>query len=163
MIPGLSSALQFAFPVFGVIALVEIIGEAISKFNQMRESIANAARAQALLFSDLSARQETENDALTVTNDRLQDEIDKLSGHPGNGLQTMLAEATEQADKLREKLNDDRKELAKMLAENDPSVWAIMWSAVSNSNGRTVSTKQQAKEMEKDQTDLTPGDPRRQR
>jgi len=43
MIPGLGAAMQMAFPLIGIIALVEVIGRAIGKFTELSEAEKKAA------------------------------------------------------------------------------------------------------------------------
>lgn len=106
-----------AFPVVGAIAfggvLVEL-GERVARFyTEFEEGPDKANKA----FRDLNASLRLSDDALAVTSARLEDELAKLQGKPGNGLKEAIAEAREEADKLADSLDKDFDTLKKALDE----------------------------------------------
>jgi hypothetical protein len=101
MLPGVGAALQAAFPVVGAIALIGVfvrVGEEVVKFIQKLNAIPENPFAGMIASSKLS------NDALAITNDRLQLEIEKLEKKPQNRLALALDEMRDASDKLFDSL-----------------------------------------------------------
>jgi hypothetical protein len=124
LIPGVGKALQAAFPLVGAIALagvfVKIGGEVlrfIENVNKMPTAIQNG-------FRTLNLSAQSSNDALAVTNDKLQMEIDKLQGKPQNNLKLAIDEARAAADKLATSLDSDNQRVADLLQRNHVSGFA---------------------------------------
>lgn len=117
IIPGMSVALQNAFPVLGAVAFGAVLlklGEEATKF--YKEFVDGAARAK-LALGELVTTSRLQNDALAITNDKLENEIAKLTGKPQNGLKLALDEAIESANKLGQSLESALKSLYKVLEE----------------------------------------------
>ena len=124
LLPGVGKALQAAFPVVGGIALAGVfvkIGEeaakAIQKIEQAEQAITNS-------FRTLNLSGQTANDTLAITNDRLENEIAKLSGKPQNNLKLAIDEARLAADKMAESLDRDNAKIKELLSQNAVPWWA---------------------------------------
>ena len=114
MVPGLGAALQVAFPVVGGIVFGEMIVENIKKFHDFYVEAQQANTQIAKSFSDATSAMRVQNDEASISNDRLQQQIDKLERHPNNGLKLALDEAKLSADQLYvslTKANDTFKEI----------------------------------------------------
>ena len=114
----LSGVLKAAFPVVGAIAIGAAIAKVgkevydfIDKMNKMPKAISDGFNAL-----NLSAR--SSNDALDLTNAKLQQEINKLEGKPQNNLKTALYESRVEADKLATSLGSDAKAVNELLTQN---------------------------------------------
>jgi hypothetical protein len=141
------------FPIVGALAFGKIIFDIGDKAWELEQKAVHAAQAIKDAFEDIDAKARVTSDDLDIQNDKLQDEIDKLSGHPNNGLQTALDEARKMADKLLESLQADRKELAALLKEHEVSTLGSLLSGLA---GTPVSpTGPQGKELLADQRKLT--------
>lgn len=115
---GLGPILQAAFPVFGAIALGEIVVEGISKLHAMYVEAENLGNVIQAAFQKINDSAKVANDTLAVSNDRLQADLDKLEGKAGTGLQLGLDQAAESADKLAISLGKDIDAVDKLLKEN---------------------------------------------
>ena len=91
-----------AFPILGVIALIEIIGKAISKHEDYEAALRKNAEEEA----NLEIRERDRADQLQVTNLKLEDQINKIEGRPEkNRLAIALLEAKIKADELATSLS----------------------------------------------------------
>jgi hypothetical protein len=151
---GLGPILQAIFPIVGALAFGQIILESGEKLVALEQKAVHAGDAIKEAYADLHDKAQITNDDLAIQNDKLQDEIDKLSGHPNNGIQTALDEARKMADQLLSSLQADRKELAALLKEHDVSALGSILSGVAN-QAVTATTGKQKDELLKDQKDLT--------
>jgi hypothetical protein len=147
-IPGVGNALQALFPLLGAAGLAGLAFTAGEKLFEMGSKATHAGEQTALAFADIHDKAQVTIDDLVVTNDKLQDQIDKISGHPNNGLATALDEARKMADKLLDSLQADRKELEALLKEHEVGTFGALLSGVSG-------TGQQDTEILKDQASLT--------
>jgi hypothetical protein len=147
-IPGVGAALQSIFPLVGAVAFAGIIVDIGEKLYETEEKAAHAGEVIGEVFEASHDKAAVSIDDLAVTNDKLQDEIDKLSKHPNNGLATALDEARKMADQLVLSLQADRKELEGLLKDHEVGAFGTLLSGVS-------ATKGQGKEMLQDQKDLT--------
>src|SRR6202042_1217276 len=107
--------LQAAFPIIGALALVEVLVQIGTKLYDVYTKATQAGEEIARAFDESNQKIEAGNDALALTNSRLQDQIDKLEGKPSNGLQTALLEAITLADRLQSALASDSRELESLL------------------------------------------------
>ena len=133
-IPGVGKALQAAFPVVGAIAFAGVIariGEeaatAIRKVEQAEQNVGNS-------FRSLNLSAQGANDALAVTNDRLENEIAKLQGKPQNNLALAIDEARVAADKMAESLDRDNQKIKELLSQNAVPWWAGFLGKAGTSN-----------------------------
>ena len=117
-IPGAGAALRAFFPLFGLAAAGAAffkIGEAIY---DIKDKADKAGAAIQLAFGDLNGELRVANEQLTVTNDRLEDDVAKLEKRPSNGLRTGLDEATLAADNLGRSLDKDIGKVTELLEKN---------------------------------------------
>ena len=102
---GLGNVLAKAFPLVGAIALGGILKEQIEKFLQARREALELGETIRKAFETAVIATRAEADALALTNDKLEETLNKLSGHPAQGLTQGLDEARQQADKLYQGLD----------------------------------------------------------
>jgi hypothetical protein len=117
-IPGVSKALQVAFPVVGGLAFAGLIAKlaaAVYKFiqtaKQMPRQIEDAWRG-------LTDAGQLANDELTKTNDSLRNQIDKLEGKHQNNLAIAIDDARIASDKLADSLQQDYEKVQQLLKAN---------------------------------------------
>lgn len=103
---GLGPALQLAFPIIGAIALIEIIGQTIVKFNAFRKAAEDAPQKIAEAYQKATDSARASADTLILENDRLQQQIDKLLNHPGkSSLSVEFDLLAVGADKVTDEVN----------------------------------------------------------
>jgi lambda family phage tail tape measure protein len=83
----------------------------------MHQRAEEAGKALQSAMDDAHAKTSLTIDDLAIQADKLQLNIDKLKGHPGNGLQLGLDEAKKSADELLSSLTADRKEIEALFKE----------------------------------------------
>jgi hypothetical protein len=145
---GLGPAMQAIFPLVGALAFGTILFNVGEKAVEMYEKAANGAKNTKQDFDDLHDKAQINIDDLRIENDKLDEQILKLGGHPGDGLQTALDEARKMADKLLDSLQADRKALDELLKKNDTGAFASAITGV-------ASTGKQNAELIEDQNGLT--------
>jgi lambda family phage tail tape measure protein len=139
---GLGPVLQKAFPLLGGIAfagmLVDLGKKAVDAYQELQKMQA-APKRIADEFGKLDGTIARSNDELRVSNDRLDNEIAKLTGKPHNGLKLALDEAAVAADKLGDSLRSDFETLGKLLEEqNIGGLRAAMMGETSTSDLKTL-------------------------
>jgi Lambda phage tail tape-measure protein (Tape_meas_lam_C) len=122
----LSGVLQAAFPLVGAIALGSIIAKQaidvaafITKVNQMPAAITKG-------FASLNLAAASSTDALRLTNDELQNSINKLEGKPQNNAVIAIDETRKAADALAESISGTNDKLNELLSQNHLSGWALL-------------------------------------
>lgn len=118
---GLGEVLQNLFPLVGGIAFVQILVEAGEKLYDMTQKAEESSRALQQAMAEAHSKTQVTIDDLAIQADKLQLNIDKLSGHPGNGLQLGLDEAKKAADELLASLQSDRKEMEALFKQTHVS------------------------------------------
>jgi hypothetical protein len=108
---GLGEYIQALFPLVGAVAFGQILLEVGEKFEALSHRAEEAKRGLDAYMDDAHTKSELAADDLEIQAEKLQLNIDKLQGRPGNGLQLGLAEAKRAADELLASLAADRKEL----------------------------------------------------
>lgn len=131
---GLGPALQAIFPIIGALAFGKILFDMGEKVYEVEQKAAHASEKIDEAYEEQHAKAQVNIDDLTVQADKLQDNIDKIEGHPNNGLQTALDEARKMADKLLESLKSDRKELEALLKENNVGAFGSLLSGVASTS-----------------------------
>lgn len=116
----LGPALQAAFPVVGAIAFGAVIARLGKEVYDFIEQNEQAARRSAEAWRSVDSPIRATNDELRVVNDRLENALAKLEGHPQNGLKLAIDEAIASADKLGDKLDADVKKIADTLKTQQP-------------------------------------------
>jgi hypothetical protein len=147
-IPGVGAALQSIFPIVGGIAFAGIIVDIGKKIYDVEQKAAHAAEAIQDSFQAEHDKAVVSIDDLSITNDKLQQQIDKISKTPNNGLAVALDEARKMADQLVLSLQSDRKELEGLLKDHEVGAFGSLLSGVSG-------TKAQGGELLADQKKLT--------
>jgi hypothetical protein len=147
-IPGMGAALQTIFPIIGALGLAGLFVNLGEKIYEFGSKAAKAATTTREAFAEIHDKNQINIDDLSITNDKLQDEIDKLGGHPGDGLKTSLDEARKMADSLLESLKADNKELTALLKENSVGIFGAAITGVAG-------TGKQSSELLADQKRLT--------
>lgn len=127
---GLGGVFGMLFPVIGAIQAGKLLVDLGEKVYEVGHSAANAGQKIGAAFDQLHFKSQVTIDDLTVQADKIQDNIDKLSGHPSNGLRTALDEAKVSADKLLTSLQSDRKELEALLKEHSVSAFGTLLTGV---------------------------------
>jgi hypothetical protein len=133
VIPLVGDALALAFPVIGAIALIEVIGEGISKIRSMQHQAEEAAEKIDLAWRRMSDEIRSSNDSLLTESDRLREELDKLVGRPSqNGMAIAFDEAASAADKLGASIDRDIDKMRQLVELNNKTnsigFWASFWS-----------------------------------
>lgn len=147
-IPGVGAALQNIFPLIGAAAFAGILFDIGKKIYDVEQKASHAADAIRESFEAEHDKAAVSIDDLSLTNDKLQQQLDKLSGTPNNGVAVALDEARKMADQLVLSLQADRKELEGLLKEHEVGAFGSLLSGVSG-------TKVQGAEMLADQKKLT--------
>lgn len=145
---GLGPILQAAFPVIGALALGEVLVQIATKLYDVYTKAEQAGQEIARAFDEANQKVEAGNDALALSNSRLQDEIDKLEGKPSNGLQTALLEAIALADRLQSSLAADSRSLEELLKKHEVGYFAGALTATVPTVGLDKSLIQQSEEIE---------------
>jgi hypothetical protein len=117
----LGPALAGMFPLLAAVGFVNIIAKAAKEAYEWGEKGREAAEKISEGFGDLSRKSSEENDAIALTNSKLQDQIDKLEKKPNNGLRTAILEAVVATDKLADHMRAAFKEADKLLKEQEVS------------------------------------------
>ena len=117
-IPGVGAALQNIFPILGATAFVGMLVEMGVRGFEAFQKIRDAAKDTQRAFDELHDKDRIQIDDLEIQDQKIQDQIDKLSGHPNNGMATSLLEAKKRADELLTSLQADRKELEQLFKEH---------------------------------------------
>jgi hypothetical protein len=117
----LSSALTMAFPAVAGASLLIMLGKLSKEVYDFSEKAKNAGNTIKDAFRTLNDQAETANATLQVSNDKLDEQIAKLSGGHKNTIKTELDESREAADKLADSLQADADKLDKLMSANGVS------------------------------------------
>lgn len=121
---GLGPALKNLFPVAGALALGGVLFELVEKAVKLYDALKQLQEAPARIaseFGKINSALVTANDELAVANDKVANEIARLSGKPENGLKLALDEARVAADRLGEALQKNLDEVQKLLTQESVS------------------------------------------
>jgi hypothetical protein len=162
VIPMVNEALSLAFPIIGAIALVEVVGEGISKIRKLEQQAEEAADNIDLAFRRMSDEIRASNESLITQSDRLQEELDKLLGRPGqNSLRIAFDEDAESADKLGVSIDRDIDKMRQLLdvsnKKDSIGFWASFWSGKAETKDTQTTIDKAVKgiqEMNDSYTDL---------
>jgi hypothetical protein len=123
-LPGVATAMNAAFDTIAVIALISVVVEAGRKVAEFISKSEEAGRAQTKAWNDSLAAMKMTVEEQTVSNDKLQDQVDKLEHKPRNALKDAIDEAVVSAGKLGDKLTEDIKKISDGIKEEN--VWQRM-------------------------------------
>jgi hypothetical protein len=146
--PKVARVVSGLFPLIGAAGLAGLLYDMGEKGYAAFTKVQNAAANTREAFEDAHEKAQLTTDDLAIENQRIQDQIDKLSGHPNNGLALALDEARKMADKLLDSLQADRKALDALLKENEIGAFGSLIGGVSATAG-------QDKQILQDQKNLT--------
>jgi hypothetical protein len=124
----LSNVMKAAFPLVGAIAIGTMIaklGSDVVDFVHKVNLVPNAIK-QGFQSFQLSAMSSV--DALALTNDELQNNINKLQGKPQNNLAIAIDEARIKADQLATSLENDTNKVKSLLEQNQIGALGAMLS-----------------------------------
>ena len=113
------AALQTAGFAFGVTALATVLFDMGEKGVEAFEKVRHATELAHDAFEDAHDKSRILIDDKELENQKIQNQIDKISGHPNNGLATALLEAKKMADQLAGSLQEDRKQLAELFKQTE--------------------------------------------
>ncbi len=117
--PALSNIAKAVFPLVGGIAVGTIFSKLGKETYEFIEQVNKIPEAVQRGYESFNLSQRSVNDALEITNARLDNEIAKLEGKPENTLALQLAEARKQADELASSLAKVTQEQADLLSKNE--------------------------------------------
>jgi predicted transcriptional regulator len=123
-LPGVATAMNAAFDAIAVIALISVVVEAGRKIAEFISKSEEAGKAQTKAWTDSLAALKMTVEEQTVSNDKLQDQVDKLEHKPRNALKDAIDEAIVSAGKLGDKLTEDIKKISDGIKEEN--VWQRM-------------------------------------
>lgn len=144
----LSGAMQMAFPVVGAVAMGFIIfklGNDVAEFIKKTQQM---PRNLELGFAAMNQSAQLADDALKVTNDKLDEQIAKLEHKPVNGMALALDEARVNADKLAESLARDSKAMAELMKENQTGILAQAFGGQDSTAGVSNAVNLYNKQMQ---------------
>lgn len=117
---------KMMFPLVGAATFGFLIGEIgvkvadfIKKANAMPKAIQQG-------FASMQLASQSSTDALRLTNDELQNSINKLEGKPQNNLAIEFDEARVAADKLATSIENSNNKLNDLLSKNHLSGWSLL-------------------------------------
>lgn len=122
---GLGEHLKDIFPIVGGIAFGGVLlqlGEHAGKLYEKYKTLQEVQSKLAAGFEAINLPLEQTNAELQVSNDKLDNEIAKLTGHPQNGLKLALDEAIVSSDKLSDSLAKTFAAAERALTAKDSSV-----------------------------------------
>jgi hypothetical protein len=122
ILPGMAGALRAIFPIIGAAGLIGLFVDLGEKGYEALTKIKNAAAATRDAFQETHDRAAVTIDDLEIENQRIQDQIDKISKKPDNGVASALLEMKKNADQLVVSLQADRDQLDKLLKENSVGI-----------------------------------------
>jgi len=132
---GLGPVLSALFPLIGVMAMVSLLGQVGSQMDKMYEKANAAADAIGKEFDVADQKMQVTLDDAELTNSKLDDQIAKLEGHPGNGLETALLQAVTAADKLQESLYADNEQLTALLQKHEIAWYQGLFTGQKSTGG----------------------------
>lgn len=135
-IPGVGQAMQSLFPLIGAAGLAGMLVDMGVKGYDAFEKVRHAAQDTQRAFDEVHSKDQLIIDDLEIQNQKIQDQIAKLSGHPNNGLATALLEAKKMADELLKSLQADRKELEGIFKEHHVGALQSFFTGVAGTAGQ---------------------------
>lgn len=119
----LGPIIQAAFPLVGGIAFLGLLAETSKKATEFFREMQNAPERIRGVFNGATSSIRLTNDELRVANDRLENDIAKLTGHHQNTLALAMDEARAMADRLAQSLDKDLEALNKLIEAEDRNVF----------------------------------------
>jgi hypothetical protein len=150
-IPGAAQAMQSLFPIIGAAGLAGLLIDMGISGYEAFEKVRKAADVTRDAFGALHDKSMVFIDDKEIENQKIQDQINKISGKPNNGIALALLEAKKMADQFLVSLQADRKEIEGIFKEHDTGTFG---AALSFFGLGTHSTKTQEKEIGEDYAKL---------
>lgn len=145
---GLGPLMKGLFPLVGIAAFAKVLFDIWGKLDDIETKAREAGDVTSKAVQDQHDKYQVTLVDLQLTSQLLQDQIDKISGKPNNGIATALLEAKKMADQLLTSLQGDQKALQDLLGEHEVSGWA---SALTGLTGKqTKASTWQAEELAAD-------------
>lgn len=122
-----------AFPIAAAAGAAMIIYQLGEKIVEMRRKAQEAAENIEISFGRMTDSIRASSDSLLTENERLQGQLDKLMGRPGeNGTAIAFDEAASAADKLSVSIDRDIDKMRQLVditnQKNSIGFWASLWS-----------------------------------
>jgi hypothetical protein len=117
---------QAMFPIVGAATFGFMIGELVMKVADFVEKANAMPKAIQMGFASMQLASQSSADSLQLTNDKLQNAIDKLQGKPTNTLAIEFDDAAIAADRLATSIEGSNNKLNSLLSANHLSAWAIL-------------------------------------
>jgi hypothetical protein len=112
-LPGVAKAMAAAFDTVAVIGLVMVLVETGKKIFEWHEKREEEAKKTSEALKKMASEIASVSAGLELSNSKIEDTIAKLEHKPAeNAMKTALLEASDQADKLGEKLDKDLEKLS---------------------------------------------------
>jgi hypothetical protein len=144
---GLGPILTAAFPIIGAVDLGIMVGRVGVALYDCAQQALHAGSAINEAFGNLHDKAQLTNDDLRIQDDKLKDEIARISGHPGNGLQTALDEAIKRADQLLLSLKADEKAISEIFKANSVGMGASLLSGVAGTGAQQAQVEGDGKAL----------------
>lgn len=126
-IPGVGKALMAAFPVVGALAFAGVLVDMGEKVADFAKKVREMPHAIEQGFGSLNLSQRTSIDQLDLTNDKLQNAIDKMAKKPENNLKVAFDEAKLSADRVASSIENSNSKLNELLSKNHLSGMALLF------------------------------------
>lgn len=114
---GLGGFFTMMFPVVGAIQSAKLVYDLGEKVYELGEKSHQAGQKLNEALDEHHTKSQITIADLTIQGDKIQDNIDKLSGHPSNGLRTALDEAKKASLEFNQSLIENRKQVAALFKE----------------------------------------------
>jgi hypothetical protein len=124
-----------AFPAIGAAVITKDLFDMGDAAYTGFEKAVHGAEATKAAFDDLHDAAEVRIDDLRVENDKVQDQIDKISGHPNNGLATALDEVRKMADQVVGSLDSVEKKVQELFKQQNVGAFNSFFSGVEETEG----------------------------
>ncbi len=151
-IPGATAAAQGLANVIGAAGLIGIVAELGTKGYEAFESLSHSMRDATLAAEEMHGKSQLLIDDKEIENQKIQDQIAKISGKPNNGLATALLEGKKNADQLIASLKSVRTEMDGVFKEQKRGFAENALHALFNVGPE--GTQQQTKELDQGNRDI---------
>lgn len=121
-----------AFPIVGVVLMIQVISQLIEKIEHAEDS----ARRAMVQFDDLALGAERSANSIEIQNLKLEDQINKLEGRPSqNKLALAILEAKQRTDDLIKSLQDGTEKAIDMLEKTNTSLIGFILTGKAPTSG----------------------------
>ena len=152
MFPAATAAAQVFATAIGGAGVLGIVAELGEKGYQTFHSLETAMRDADRAADELHDKERVAIDDKEIENQKLQDQIDKISGKPNNGVATALLEIKKNADEAMNSLRSVFEQEEKIFAEQKRGTFAEVVNAVTHI--APAGTEQQRQELKDGNNDV---------